>query len=268
MRQKPTPPVSTREMFRITLCLALTCLVAGLVLGGVYFFTEPAKRQFQALREAKLVREMLSLDETAKVMEVRRYLEEGGRPQMGYLLSDGLYLYDFNGIPKKYFLKPSDLKSASAEDLNQWVETIFQNSHFVGRFFVASDHNGKVKGFVTETSQYGFKSHIRFFIALNGNFEIQGVEILSHEEDPGLGAEITKHEFKNQFLGRNLEQIGKMIVTKDPKPEEIKNPKEAPIYAVTGATLSSRALTEGVRKGVKQLYYRLGIVGLKGGLDE
>jgi len=109
----------------------------------------------------------------------------------------------------------------------------------------------KTLGYVAEASQFGFKSHIRFFVALSNQFEVRGVEVISHEEDPGLGAEITRPAFKNQFVGKTAQELALLEVTKDPSagPEKI--------HAVTGATISSRALTEGVQKGVAHLKQRL-----------
>ena len=240
-----------KEMLKITFCLAVTCLIAGAILGAVYFFTEPARRASQVANEGERVRSLLGLEAKETVMEVRRYGDLNGESFVGYLFPESFDLYDLDGAPLQKIPVKEILKSAEEKD--RFVKNRFPETEFTGRFFITP------KGYVTESVQYGFKSPIRIFVALTPDFKIRGVEVISHEEDPGLGDEITKPEFKNQFLGLNAEELEGVKVVKGPPP---KNPKERlpkTIYGVTGATISSKALTEGVQKGVSQLRYRLKI---------
>jgi len=138
----------------------------------------------------------------------------------------------------------------------------------VGRFFVGRD-GSTAKGFVVEGSQMGFKNQIKFFLALDDSLNIRGIEILEHEEDPGLGAEIVKPYLRNQFAGRSIESMRTMTVVKEPLPSEWnkalnelettafdawkdKNAEmlksNQKVYAITGATISTVALTTGVKK--------------------
>jgi electron transport complex protein RnfG len=126
----------------------------------------------------------------------------------------------------------------------------------------------------------GFKTFIGAILALDRNFSILGLEIMEHEEDPGLGAEIDQEYFKNQFKGKPLETVKKLEVVKTPLPEEYLQALEAEksglgaeevariqeqyqdndIYALTGATISSRSVTNGVKAMVKKFAYRLAIL--------
>jgi electron transport complex protein RnfG len=117
-------------------------------------------------------------------------------------------------------------------------------------------------------------------VSLNPDFTVTGVAVTSAEEDPGLGAEIQKSFFRNQFVGKTLELLKKLTVVKEPlppnyaaaldpakakakglTPEQVKEIKEKHlkdnIYALTGATISSRAMTNGVVSTVKKFVYRL-----------
>lgn len=256
-QQTPQPPaVSNTEIRKIVVCLTVTCALAALILGLVFRFTEPLKLANEKIYEQKMVRQLLELGEGQSVIEVRRYLSEAKPLSMAYLLPDGLHVFDMQGKELQKIAR-----TESPDD--DWVLEHFPNSHYVGRFFVAKDAHDNVLGYVTEASQQGFKNAIRFFVALTQDFQIRGVEVVEHEEDPGLGAEITKPLFKNQFVGRSSEQVASLTVSKDPMPATAKDmalPREQPIYAVTGATISSRALTEGVKKAVFQLHERLRIV--------
>ncbi|MBU4560807.1 FMN-binding protein, partial [bacterium] len=87
---------------------------------------------------------------------------------------------------------------------------------------------------------------------------ITGIEILEHMETPGLGANIEKGEFKNQFKEKSLANSklvdGKLAVKKN----------KGDIEALTGATISSRGVTEAVDKGLKVfLKYKEEILGEK-----
>jgi electron transport complex protein RnfG len=137
-------------------------------------------------------------------------------------------------------------------------------------------------GYVVEGVSLGYKNWVRFFMAIDSTYTIQGVEIIHHEEDPGLGAEIEQRYFKNQFAGRNLADIEKITVTKDPLPKEWQEaleqlgdmpfrpwaekyremlPRNPNIYSITGSTISSVAVTTGVKTALGNFRKRMTIVG-------
>lgn len=273
-----TPSLSRKEMFKITGCLTITCLIAAAILGMTYRFTEPTRRLIAAKHEASAVRRLLNLPEGGYVVEVGRYLKmEPSTVTIGYLLPTELHLYTNEGKAIQTIQRPTE-----AHDTEQWMETHFPQARQVGRFFIGKTRDGKDAGYVTESTQYGFKSRIRFLVALSEDFTIRGVEVTEHEEDPGLGAEITKAFFKNQFAARSFDSLANLDVTKDPLPAARRNSMlelekssfeswhsneanafdsdKEPIYAVTGATISSKALTDGVKKAVAHLRYRLAVV--------
>jgi len=106
---------------------------------------------------------------------------------------------------------------------------------------------GEDVGYIVETYGKGYSSYIHILVALDKNFTLQKIDILSHAETPGLGDEIEKDIFKNQFVGKTLEHI-----------KLIKVETKEDIQAITGVTISSRAVTDdAVRNGVKMLKERL-----------
>lgn len=125
----------------------------------------------------------------------------------------------------------------------------------------------------------GFKTFISVMLALDPSFRILGLEIMESEEDPGLGGEIEQEYFKHQFTDKKLEKVKKLKVVKEPLPDEYKKYLETrkwkkgmfskeqienirnkyenrDIYAITGATISSRSVTNGVKGMVKKFAYR------------
>ncbi|MDO8526611.1 MAG: FMN-binding protein [Deltaproteobacteria bacterium] len=243
--------VDSVEIRRMVFCLAATCLIASIILGLTYNFTEPVKRKYAVKHEQELVEKLLNLSTGSTVMEIRRYQTESS---IGYWLPGQFVFYNMDGKLLKS-IPVADENFKAAEQKEDWVLKNFAGGHFAGRFFVAKDAENRVQGYVTEAVQFGFKSPIRFFVALSPDFTIHDVEVVSHEEDPGLGAEITTPLFKNQFVGRKMETLASLEVVKGPIPKEVKN--DGPIYAVTGATISSRALTDGVKRAVLHLQQRL-----------
>jgi electron transport complex protein RnfG len=102
-------------------------------------------------------------------------------------------------------------------------------------------------GYIAETYGKGYSSYIDILVSVDRNFVVEKVNILHHAETPGLGDEIQKAYFLNQFAGKSENNL---VVVKGETKDKIQ--------AITGATISSRAVTEdGVRNGVKMLEEKL-----------
>ncbi len=102
-------------------------------------------------------------------------------------------------------------------------------------------------GYIAEGYGKGYSSYIHILTSVDKNFLIRKISILGHGETPGLGDEIEKDYFLKQFEGMSS---GNMVVIKGEAPDRIE--------AITGATISSRAVAEdGVKNGVKMLEEKL-----------
>jgi electron transport complex protein RnfG len=102
-------------------------------------------------------------------------------------------------------------------------------------------------GYIVEGFGKGYSSYINVLASVDKNFIVQKISILDHSETPGLGDEIEKDYFLNQFKGKTADNL---VV--------IKGETEDKIEAITGATISTRAVTEdGVKNGVKMLKEKL-----------
>lgn len=281
-------PPSAREMVIIAMGLTVVCLVAAMILGGLYFVTQPAKEHNLHQREEIMIRGLLGLSPQAKIQEVRRYLKsEGKELQVIYLTGKKLAQLELDGKEVAALPVPDDVMAASSGEIkDDWVKKQIKagkpdSVKYAGRFFVGLE-GGKPAGYVVEGVTLGFKTWVRFFMAIDSAFAIQGVEIIEHEEDPGLGAEIVQRYFKNQFAGRSFEDIEKISVIKDPLPKEWQTaleqlgdmpfgpwlekykeslPKNPNIYAITGSTISSAAVTNGVKSALANFRKRMNIVG-------
>ncbi|MGA1824679.1 MAG: RnfABCDGE type electron transport complex subunit G, partial [bacterium] len=86
----------------------------------------------------------------------------------------------------------------------------------------------------------GFGGSIELMVGIKPDGVINGVEILTHKESPGLGARIIEDKFKGQFKGRSLANTT-WLVKKD----------GGDIDQITAATISPRGVTKAIDEALK-----------------
>lgn len=91
-------------------------------------------------------------------------------------------------------------------------------------------------GTAVVVSPRGYSGPIEMLVGIDKG-KVKGIKVLSHRETPGLGANIVKSSFLNQFIGKSLKDLI------EPKKD---------IDAITGATISSRAVCSGVREALQK----------------
>lgn len=100
--------------------------------------------------------------------------------------------------------------------------------------YVAKSGNTQI-GYVSKMLPVGYGGAIELLVAFDMEGVIGGIQILSHSETPGFGANAEKSAFSDQFKA----QLAPLTVTKTA-------PNEGEIQAITGATITSSAITEAV----------------------
>jgi electron transport complex protein RnfG len=96
---------------------------------------------------------------------------------------------------------------------------------------------GEKVGNVFLTPVQGYSGAITLVFGTGSDGTVTGLRVLSHTETPGLGAKIATAQFRDQFRNKRPEQL---ILKKD-------NPARGQIDAITGATITSRAVTKAMR---------------------
>lgn len=99
-------------------------------------------------------------------------------------------------------------------------------------------NNGVGVGYCVSVKTNGYGGEISVMVGLDMENNVQGIEILSHNETAGLGAKATDEAFKSQFSGKKTPLT---VVKKGAK-------NESEIQAITGATITSRAVADAVTK--------------------
>ncbi len=95
---------------------------------------------------------------------------------------------------------------------------------------------GQAVGYTYSVVTKGYKAGLTLTIGIATDGSVTGVEITAHDETPGLGANADDPEWLSQFAGTT----GELTVSKSSAGAENE------IQALTGATITSRAVTNAV----------------------
>lgn len=98
-------------------------------------------------------------------------------------------------------------------------------------------------GYCIKVAGSGYNGYIRMIVGIDKDGIIKGIKVLEQYETPGLGAKII--EIKR---GENEPHFLKQFVGKSAKTVEVKKD----IDAITGATISSEAVTDAVKETVNK----------------
>lgn len=104
--------------------------------------------------------------------------------------------------------------------------------------------NEKTSGYcvnVSPVSKYG--GEMQMMVGINNDMSVTGIKIISHNETPGLGANATDPEFTKKLIGKkhpvNVNKNG--------------NSDENQIDAISGATLTSQAVADGINEAFEKI---------------
>ena len=106
---------------------------------------------------------------------------------------------------------------------------------------------GRPVAYIASTAGKGYSSFIQMLVSLTPDMKISDVKVLDMNETPGLGDQVLEKSFLDQFKGKGLSQI-----------VLIKGETKENIQAISGATYSSRGVTNGVKDAVQTLVEKYG----------
>ena len=114
-------------------------------------------------------------------------------------------------------------------------------------YYEGLDSDKNVIGYVFNTSAKGYGGDIKIMVGVDTEGKVTGISILDISETAGLGMNADKDDFKERFVGKTY------------KIEVIKNadPKDNEVLALTGATITSKAVTNAVNTAL-ELYAQTG----------
>lgn len=130
---------------------------------------------------------------------------------------------------------------AQAEELSALEEVMPQAIKFipVGQapeisYYKAFDSHEQLVGFVFKASGKGYSSVIQTLAGMNLQGTISAVKVISQNETPGLGMRVTENKFTDQFKNQDSLSL-------------------SGVQAITGATISSRAVMNSVIKKAQEI---------------
>jgi len=104
-------------------------------------------------------------------------------------------------------------------------------------------NGGKTIAYVIPAETKGYGGKIKLLVAVSPDDKVIGYDVVSHNETPGLGDGTTKDFFKERIAGKSTQNLK---VVKDPGNKD-------DVQAITGATISSRAVVSCINTAVEEV---------------
>lgn len=124
---------------------------------------------------------------------------------------------------------------------------------FVNEVVTAVDKKNEQLGYViTVTDKEGYGGEIKLAVGIQNDGTVNGISILSISETAGLGMKAKESKFKKQFEGKNVSEF---VYTKNGAAADNE------IDAISGATITTNAVTNGVNASIKCFAYLNGGAG-------
>jgi electron transport complex protein RnfG len=100
----------------------------------------------------------------------------------------------------------------------------------------------EITGYAIKVSPKGYAGPVNIMVGISIEGKVTGIKIISHTETPGLGANAPKPKFSGQYKDKSTKD--KLAVVKTAPS------KENQIQAITGSTITSKAVTLGVNDAI------------------
>jgi Na+-transporting NADH:ubiquinone oxidoreductase subunit C len=131
---------------------------------------------------------------------------------------------------------------------NRFVESVGEPDTSSGEAYTLKE-GGKIIAYALPISGRGFWAPIKGVIGIKADGRtITGIAFYEQNETPGLGAEITRESFRNQFRGKEISDSGEPINIRRPGATLGKND----VHAITGATQTSSRLENIINMALKK----------------
>lgn len=147
----------------------------------------------------------------------------------------GTNLLTKNKIAEQSALEAEQSRKVVLSDADSFEEA---DGYYIGKA------NDKTVGYVFQTEAKGYGGTVKVMTGISADGQITGVVILEHSETPGLGANAEKASFTDQFK-QAVPENGITLVKN-------KAPSDGEIEAMTGASITSRAVTNAVNEAIEQ----------------
>ncbi len=118
------------------------------------------------------------------------------------------------------------------------VEAAASEDGVVKEIYRAENESGETVGYCVSVAPNGFGGAIEMIVGVKTDETLTGIKIVSLSETPGLGSKAQEPDFKDQFDDKSVKEPLTVIKSGTAKNNEV--------MAISGATISSNAVTKGV----------------------
>lgn len=101
-------------------------------------------------------------------------------------------------------------------------------------YYKAHNKEGQMIGVAFKAKGKGYSSDIETMVGMEKEGKILAIKILSQNETPGLGSRVSESDFTGQFSNKSIQNLNE-------------------VEAITGATISSRAVMNSVAEKAKEI---------------
>lgn len=134
---------------------------------------------------------------------------------------------------------PEGISFEEEDSLNQKQKEFKAKGAEILKTSLVKDKEGNKIGYVfLVESKEGYGGDIEFSVGVKKDGAVTGIAVIQMSETAGLGSKCAEDEFKNQFIGVS----GKAELVKGEAKEENE------ISAISGATITSKAITNAVNQ--------------------
>lgn len=143
----------------------------------------------------------------------------------------------------------SEVKGFNSEDASKYVHKKGYDEVSIESAALAKDKSGKTLGYVigvTDSNSYG--GDVVFYMGVRSDGTMNGYSITEISDTPGLGMKAKEDKFMKEFQGI---KAGKYEVSKA-------GGGKGKVEAISGATITSKAVTTGVNAGFCYFDYLMG----------
>jgi len=113
---------------------------------------------------------------------------------------------------------------------------------FVTEIYTAKA-GGSIIGYAVKVAPKGYAGAIDVVVGVTADGSVQGIKVGNNNETPGLGKNAATPKFQDQFGGKTWGNPINVIKSGTPKDNEI--------AALAGATITSRAIADGVNQALE-----------------
>ncbi len=123
---------------------------------------------------------------------------------------------------------------------DKFVKLQYDSDGVVTAVYEGKNAEKEVVGYCVKAEPVGYGGAISMIVGIDADGKVTGVDIVSMSETPGLGAKANEPQFTNGFIGKGA----------GVKVRKSGAPADDEISAISGATVTSKAVTSGVNAAI------------------